>query len=112
MIQEIFYVRTRTPGNSRRHWSKDARDAKEQRRMVRNRLKYACHLPDLPVRVKLTRYSPKLLDKHNTWGALKHVIDGVADALGIDDSDERMNIEQPQQVIAKQHAVLVEIEAL
>jgi len=111
-VSEVFNIHTKTPGNTRRHWTIEAREAREQRTMVKNRLKYACNLPPLPVRVKLTRYSPRMLDKHNTWGAMKHIIDGIADAFGIDDSDERLVIEQPQQKIAKTHAVLVEIETI
>lgn len=42
-----------------------------------------------PVRVTVTRISPGRLDPHDGLGAsLKGVIDGVAEALGIDDGDE------------------------
>jgi hypothetical protein len=45
--------------------------------------------PPFPVKVTFTRCSPRSLDKHNLPGALKHVIDGVADAYGVDDGDDR-----------------------
>lgn len=112
-IIEKFYIHTTTPGNNRKHYIVEARKAKEQRTMVCNRLKYRRDLPPLPIRLKLTRYSPgKRLDKHNTWGAMKHVIDGVADAYGIDDSDERLIIEQPMQAKGTMHAVKLEIESI
>jgi hypothetical protein len=42
-----------------------------------------------PWRVRVTRISPGRLDPHDGLGAaLKGVIDGVAEALGIDDGDE------------------------
>lgn len=40
--------------------------------------------------VLLTRVAPRELDSDNLQGALKHVRDGVADALGVDDRDERV----------------------
>lgn len=43
-----------------------------------------------PWRVTITRVSPGRLDPHDGLGAaLKGVIDGIAEALGIDDGDER-----------------------
>lgn len=89
-ITQTFFFRTRTPGNSRRHWRKDAREAKEQRTAVANRLRYVPEgLPPFPVEVRLVRISARRLDQQNMPGAMKHVIDGVADAYGIDDGDPR-----------------------
>ena len=105
-----FALHTRTPGNSRRHWRADWRDAKHQRETVACGLRAEGALPPLPVRVQLTRLGPRKLDKHNTWGALKHVIDGIADAYGIDDSDDRLDIPQPLQERAPSHAVEVFLE--
>jgi hypothetical protein len=91
-------VQTRTPGNSRVHWRTEARRAKEERRaawfctmaalgaMPRGE---RAALRDNPrAHIRLTRISPRRLDTPNVFGALKHVIDGICDALGVDDRDE------------------------
>ena len=41
--------------------------------------------------IELTRLGPKLMDSDNNVGALKHVRDGVADALSLDDGDPRLH---------------------
>jgi hypothetical protein len=41
--------------------------------------------------ITLTRLGPKLMDSDNNVGALKHVRDGVADALSFDDGDPRLH---------------------
>lgn len=46
--------------------------------------------PNLPLRITLTRIAPDTLDGDNLWGGLKHVRDGVADALKIDDRESPM----------------------
>ncbi len=90
-------LRTSTPGNTRRHWRTEAKAAKSQRfearLMTRGALdalapKERAALHAAPrLRVLLTRFSPRRLDVPNMFGALKHVIDGVTDAIGRDDSD-------------------------
>ena len=109
-LTETFFFRTRTPGNSRRHWRKDAREAKEQRTAVANRLRYGA-LPPFPVEVTLTRYSPRKLDPQNMPGAMKHVIDGVADAYGIDDGDPRWRFVYRQEK-SPVHGVQVSIRSI
>lgn len=49
----------------------------------------ACAVPPHVV-VTLTRIAPRSLDSDNLAGSQKHVRDGVADALGIDDRDSRV----------------------
>lgn len=63
-----------------------------------------------PVRVRLTRLAPRLLDDDNLQAALKHVRDGVADALGLHDDDPRLHWSYAQQR-ERRYAVLVDIEA-
>lgn len=41
--------------------------------------------PYLPLWVQITRVAPRSLDTDNLAGACKHVRDGIADALGVDD---------------------------
>lgn len=41
------------------------------------------------VTVRIVRIGPRKLDSDNCAGACKHVRDGIADAIGIDDGDPR-----------------------
>ena len=43
-----------------------------------------------PLKVTITRIAPGKLDDDNLTGSAKHVRDGIADALGIDDGDPRI----------------------
>lgn len=77
--------------NDRSHWAARAARAKKQRwaAMVATR----AHLLEqmrLPLVVTITRRGPGTLDSDNLAACAKHVRDGIADALGIDDGDERI----------------------
>lgn len=117
VFTEFFQLETTTPGNTRKHPMVEARQAKTQRQSVFNRLKYRpkdSPLPTFPVRVTLTRLSSRKMDQHNLYGALKHCIDGVADAYGIDDGDSRWQWCVAQEV-SKEHKVRglkIEIERI
>lgn len=65
----------------------------------------------LPCVVTLTRISPRLLDDDNLRPALKAVRDGVADRLGVDDRDPRVEWRYAQRKGA-QKAVEVEMEGI
>lgn len=66
----------------------------------------------VPCTVKLTRIAPRELDGDNLQGGFKSVRDGVADWLGIDDNDKRINWEYAQERGAPKHyAARVEIKA-
>jgi hypothetical protein len=81
IYETTFFLHTKTPGNSRKHWQHEARAAKRQRGMVSNRLTLHKNLlPPLPI-----RYSMGRIDKWNLGGAFKHIIDGIADAYEVDD---------------------------
>jgi hypothetical protein len=45
---------------------------------------------DQPLLVVMTRIAPRALDDDNLASALKHLRDGIADALGYDDRDPRV----------------------
>lgn len=79
-------IATVSEANRRDHWQVKRKRAKSQRQIA------AALVPrfGLPCVVTLTRISPRLLDDDNLRGALKHVRDGVADRLGIDDRDPRV----------------------
>lgn len=79
--------------NQRGHWSKGAKRAKEQRSVARMKV-YGAGAVRLrgwtALAVTLTRLAPRRLDSDNLQRALKAVRDGVADALGVDDGDPRI----------------------
>lgn len=71
------------------HWSGKSKRRKAQRHEVT----WALHgetLPPLPVIVTLTRISAGQLDEHdNLRGAMKSIVDAVADRYGVPDKDPR-----------------------
>ncbi len=81
--------------NLREHWSAKAKRAKAHRTAAR--LAVGRPLRERNwltlggrVVVTLTRVSPRALDSDNLASAFKNCRDGVADALGIDDGDDRL----------------------
>lgn len=84
--------------NAREHWATKAKRAKKQREAARM-CALACTLfgdiaaaiaGGVPLVVTITRIAPRQLDDDNLSGSAKHVRDGTADALGIDDRDARV----------------------
>ena len=85
-------IKTISESNYREHWAAKARRAKKQRTA-------ACLLtqpvvPLLPktghMEITLTRIGARKLDSDNLAGSQKHVQDGVADAMKIDDGSSRL----------------------
>lgn len=97
-LTTTFALETETESNAKGHWRPKAERAKKQREAsffhthavamkLRTRLKSGALER---VTVTLTRISPRELDDDNLASAMKHVRDGVADALGVDDRDRRI----------------------
>ena len=93
----IVPIRTVSEANRREHWAAKAKRAKAQREAARvisitelRRVDRAIHVMDICHRITLTRVAPRKLDTDNLARSLKAVRDGIADALGIDDGDERV----------------------
>lgn len=85
-------LRTPNPLNgSHQHWATKARIRKLHRKVATVHT-LAARPPKLPLVITVTRVAPSEgLDPHDGLGAaLKGVIDGIADALGVDDRDERL----------------------
>jgi hypothetical protein len=84
-------LRTVSLTNQREHWSKRSKRANTHRNITAAKCRFAGAdrlVP--PLRVELVRCAPRRLDDDNLRGALKNVRDGVADAIGIDDGDPRI----------------------
>lgn len=67
--------------------------------------------PEARATVTITRIAPRDLDSDNLVGSAKHVRDGVADALGIDDRDPRVTwvVEQRRGKV-REYACAVRIQ--
>jgi hypothetical protein len=70
--------------NCRMHWRRLARLKQTQRAATRAALQ-GLTLPDLPLRVTITRVGPRRLDDDNLASAAKYVRDAIAEAVGVDD---------------------------
>ena len=62
-----------------------------------------------PLIITITRIGKRKMDSDNLAYAAKAVRDGIAAALGINDGDERLTWEYPQE-IGKEYGVRVEIK--
>jgi len=94
--------------NSRLHWAEKARKVRDQRHATGWMLKQH-KAPGLPAVVTLTRIGPRRLDGDNCQGALKGPRDAVADWLGVDDKDERIDWRYEQ--VTGRYAVRITVEA-
>jgi hypothetical protein len=94
--------------NLREHWAKKARRVKHERGTSLTWLRLHGKFPpwDGPVVVTLTRTGGKKLDSDNLRTAFKAVRDGVADWIGRDDGDARIEWRYEQQVGGKKGTVI------
>lgn len=110
-------VRTVSEANSHQHWRVRQRRAKTQRTTAKAVMAVtAGSMPSVaplrgPLVVRLTRIAPSRgLDSDNLPPSMKHVRDGIADWLGIDDRDPRVTWTYAQERGSPKHyAVRVEI---
>ena len=102
-------IRTISEANVREHWAKRAKRSKQQRGLAQLLVEGALGQRVIyGGTVTLVRLGPRRLDPDNLAGSAKHVQDGVADALGIDDGDARIRWEY-QQEKSKDYGVRVVI---
>jgi crossover junction endodeoxyribonuclease RusA len=111
-------VRTVSEANNREHWGAKARRAKQQRGLAALVIRQAINAGYIVPRtiamsekteIKLTRVGKRKLDSDNLARSCKAVRDGIADAIGIDDGDERLEWIYAQE-IGKEYAVRVSIQ--
>lgn len=119
-LATIIPVCTVSGANVREHWTTRQKRAKEHREaayyaflsQLRGRVRARIHLKlNKPLRIRLTRIAPRALDDDNLRSALKHIRDGVTDALGLsNDRDSRLRWEYEQtKGKPKQYVVSVQI---
>ena len=100
-------IRTVSGANVREHWAKRAKRARVER--------YGCYIATpvakVPCSVKLVRIAPRPLDSDNLAISFKACRDGIADRLGVDDGDSRIDWQYAQEKgEPKQYAIRIEIE--
>lgn len=113
-------LRVESRGNARWHWGTGAAHSKHHRQaaqLVCARLRPALRrwVAKGELVVRIVRIAPRGLDSHDNLGtALKPVIDGVADALGLrDDADERVHfVPDAARGGVREHAVEIEFYPL
>jgi hypothetical protein len=117
-VRMVLPIRTVSEANAHTHWRTKATRAKAQRgtvllalRQPLTRFRQALATSERPkveslsngnvvplngrgilspIAVTIRRIAPGMLDSDNLAGSQKHVRDGIADALGIDDRDPRV----------------------
>jgi hypothetical protein len=104
-------IRTVSEANAHEHWRKRAKRAKQQRGLAAMVLRTSgAKIPAPPLVVRITRIAPCALDDDNLAGSQKHVRDGIADWLTINDRDPRVQWVYAQTKSApKSYAVRIEI---
>lgn len=115
----VVYTQTKSELNQRDHWAARHRRAQAQKKETHLMLALCSRQkpygsaakpwkPTLPCEVTLTRISPRRLDGDNLQGALKYIRDEVADWIGVDDADDRVEWSYRQE--NGKHAVRITIE--
>jgi len=92
-------LRLVSEANAHEHWRKRQTRAKSQRSTAATWLRQHAEPIAGPLVITMSRLAPGSLDSDNAVGACKHVRDGIADWLGIDDRDARVEwrVEQERQ---------------
>jgi hypothetical protein len=108
-------IKTVSEANLREHWAQKARRSRKQRQVAALLTHMAMRkfgfVVEGKLRITLTRIAPRKLDDDNNARAHKAVRDGIADALAIDDADERLEwVYAQQRGAVREYVVLVTIE--
>ena len=84
-----------SPNRGYEHWAARTKRAKDQRYTMLHHLANALLGRDVrpPFIITITRIGPRTFDGDNLQAAAKHVRDGIADALGIDDKERKGAVE-------------------
>lgn len=104
-------IRTTSEANAHEHWRVRQKRAKAQRQAAMIGVLTAWHrlALTLPAIVTMTRYGRRELDSDNLAGSFKHIRDGIADAFGVDDRDQRYTWVVRQER-SKHYGIRIEID--
>jgi len=117
MISLLLAIRTESEANLHEHRMAKAKRTKLQRSVIKNRIgqvrkDFGLGYSSRIYIVTLTRIAPRYLDDDNLPRSFKAIRDGVADALGTDDS-ARSNLRwryAQEKGPPKRYAVRIQIE--
>lgn len=108
-------IRTVSEANNFDHWTKKHKRHRLQQKTVALILKPVKQHVKFPCHIKLTRYAPRKLDKHdNLPMSMKYILDACCAIItgnfkaGRADDDDRISISY-DQVNSSQYAVKIEI---
>lgn len=112
VFEKLLPIETKGGPNKRMHWSKRAKLTASERGTTKLLLGWNFK-PLLPCTITITRLSPRLMDDDNVQGVLKGVRDGIADRLGVDDGDPRVEWKYDQRKCKRgEFGVFVRFESL
>lgn len=113
-VKKLSVVNGKTVYKSE-HWSEKSRRTQLQKGTVLYTLRPHQDFFSLPCEVKLTRYAPRKLDKHdNLPMSMKYILDSVCAVItgdyrpGRADSSEQIDVKY-DQVVCDKYGVLIEI---
>lgn len=108
-------IRTVSEANCSQHWTVKGKRHEQQKRHVFWQFMKEDPQLSLPCHIKLTRYAPRKLDRHdNLPMSFKWILDTLCGhlipgrAAGRADDDERITVEYDQQ-IAKKYSIRIEM---
>lgn len=108
MLEVRVPIKTVSALNVREHWRVRSKRVKAERTAVAWAMS-CTDAPRLPVTVLLTREGKRVLDSDNLQGSMKASRDAVADWLGCNDADPRIEWKYAQ-AIAKDYGVVILVE--
>lgn len=106
-------IKTRSMANARLHWAAKAQIARDQREAARILVSDTINRgwkPGTISMIRLTRLGTKEMDCDNLASSMKHVRDGICDALKITDGPRGVKWEYEQQRVRKREHVGVCVE--
>lgn len=89
-------IRVQSAMNLRENWRAKWERSKKEKRVV-EWLTLRQTAPSVPCVVLLTRIGPKNLDGDNLQGGFKHIRDSLAEWIGVDDGDPRIEWRYSQE---------------
>lgn len=109
-----LHTKTVSEANTREHWAPKARRKKQHRALAKAVTLSMLGGRDIAgqtVAVSLLRIGQKKLDDDNLQSSFKAIRDGICDAVGIDDGDERIQFFYDQEATGKrEYSVVVSVK--
>lgn len=96
-------IRLASTANLREHWAKRAKRAKAHRKAA-----LVIDKHPLPCVVTIIRCGSRPMDSDNLAISAKHIRDGIADRLGVDDADPRIEWRYDQESGDNETIVMIE----